>query len=64
MVVDGGNMEKKNFSFYLCLNMVKNWTIIAAVFPGGTKIGNPTMTTTSTVTARRKGDPQHVLREK
>jgi hypothetical protein len=26
--------------------------------PGGPKRGNPTMTT-STVTARRKGDPQH-----
>ena len=29
----------------------------------GTKKGNPTMTA-STVTAGRKGDPQHVLREK
>ena len=35
----------------------------AAVFPGGQKRGNPTMTT-STVTAMRKGDPQHMLREK
>ena len=30
---------------------------------GGPKRGNPTMTT-STITARRKGDPQHMLREK
>jgi hypothetical protein len=41
----------------------KNAKIIAAVFPRGPKRGNPTMTT-STITARRKGDPQHVLREK
>ena len=33
-----------------------------AVFQGGPKRGNPAMTT-STVTARRKGDPQHMLRE-
>ena len=31
---------------------------ITAVFPGGSKSGNPTMTT-STVMARRKGDPQY-----
>ena len=34
------------------------YKIIAAVSPGGPKSGNPIMTTT-TVTARRKGDPQH-----
>ena len=32
---------------------------IVAVFPRGPKRGNPTMT----ITARRKGDPQHILRE-
>ena len=30
---------------------------------GGTKRGNPSMAT-STITARSKGDPQHMLREK
>ena len=32
-------------------------------FPGGQKKGNPVMTT-NTATAWRKGDPQHMLREK
>ena len=32
------------------------------VFPKGPKRGNPSMTA-STITARRKGDPQHMLRE-
>ena len=36
---------------------------IAAVFPRGPKRRNPTMTT-STVTARRKGDPQHYVEGK
>ena len=39
-----------------------NISDIVAVFPGGSKRGNPVMTT-NTVTARRKGDPQHMLRE-
>ena len=38
----------------------KNTKTIAAVFLRGPKRGNPTMTT-STVTARRKGDPQHYV---
>ena len=35
----------------------------AAVSPRGPKRGNPSMTT-STVTARRKGDPQHKVEGK
>ena len=34
-----------------------------AVFPGGPKRGNPIMPT-STVTARRKGDPQYYVEGK
>ena len=37
--------------------------IITAVFPGGPKRVNPTMTT-NTVTATRKGDPQHYVEGK
>ena len=36
---------------------------ITTVFPGGPKRGNSTMTT-STVTARRKRDPQHYVEGK
>ena len=47
-------------SFFLtCLKHAES---IVAVFPRGPKRGYPTMTT-STITARKKGDPQHMLRE-
>ena len=42
-----------------CLKLL--FSNITDVFPGAPKRGNPTMMT-STVTARRKGDPQHMLR--
>ena len=48
------------FSIGLRVQITK---IIAAVFARGPKRRNPTMTT-STMTARRKGNPQHMLGEK
>ena len=43
--------------------MKKGGKTIAAVFPGGPKEGNPARPT-STIKARRKGDPQHYVDEK
>ena len=57
-----GKMEKHVFQV-LSKVFFFNASATTAVFPGGPRRGNPTMTT-STITARRKVDPQHYVEGK